>query len=92
MTTTIELNADELDHQLFLSLRSMFKGRNIRVTVEAEMDETEYLLSSEANRKQLEESICPGSAGRTHYGIFRRFTMRHISFTSIIVECKYHYA
>ncbi|MFN8347703.1 MAG: hypothetical protein U0X91_22050 [Spirosomataceae bacterium] len=63
MTTTIELNADELDYRLFRSLKSMFKGRNIRVTVNTEMDETEYLLSNQANRTFLEESIAQARQG-----------------------------
>ena len=57
MTTTIELNATELDYQLFRSLKAMYKNRKIRLTIDNALDETEYLLSSEANREALEESI-----------------------------------
>ena len=39
------------------AVKRLFKDRNITVTVEAEMDETEYLLRSEENKKFLEESI-----------------------------------
>ncbi|MCP1380930.1 hypothetical protein GVN20_16795 [Runella sp. CRIBMP] len=57
MTTTIELNAEELDYQLFRSLKAMYKNRKIRLTIDSEMDETDYLLSSLANREALEKSM-----------------------------------
>lgn len=57
MTTTIELNEAELDYQLFRSLKAMYKNRRIRLTIDNAMDETEYLLSSEANKEVLDESI-----------------------------------
>jgi hypothetical protein len=57
MTTTIELNANELDNSLLDAIKLMFRGRNIRLTVEADMDETEYLNKSEANVAMLTESI-----------------------------------
>jgi hypothetical protein len=57
MTTTIELDAAELDYNLFRSLKAMYKNRKIRLTIDSSMDETEYLLSSQANRNALEKSI-----------------------------------
>ncbi|MDF7816934.1 hypothetical protein P1X15_04980 [Runella sp. MFBS21] len=57
MTTTIELNAEELDYKLFKSLKAMYKNRKIRLTINSEMDETEYLLSSQANRDILKKSM-----------------------------------
>lgn len=57
MTTTIQLNAEELDYQLFRSLKAMYKNRKIRLTIDSEMDETDYLLSSQANREILEKSM-----------------------------------
>ena len=57
MTTTIELNESELDYQLFRSLKAMYKNRRIRLIIDNALDETEYLLSSEANKEVLDESI-----------------------------------
>ncbi|MCL6100916.1 MAG: hypothetical protein M1292_00265 [Bacteroidetes bacterium] len=57
MTTTYHLSANDLSVDFLKSLKSMYKGKTISITVEPEMDETEYLLSSEANRKMLLESI-----------------------------------
>lgn len=45
LDTTSELNADFLN-----VIKMLFKNQRISVTVEAEMDETEYLMSSEANK------------------------------------------
>jgi PHD/YefM family antitoxin component YafN of YafNO toxin-antitoxin module len=57
MTTTYHLSANELSEDILNSIKSLYKGKTISITVEPEMDETEYLLSSEANRKMLIESI-----------------------------------
>lgn len=53
MTTTYHLSANDLTADFLKSLRTLYKGKTISITVEAEMDETEYLLASEANRKVL---------------------------------------
>ena len=52
LDTTSELNTDFLN-----AIKTLFKNQRISVTVEAEMDETEYLMSSEANRLFLEKSM-----------------------------------
>lgn len=57
MITTFELNANELDTRFIKAIKTLFGDRKIKVTVDVEMDETEYLLRSEANRKALLESI-----------------------------------
>lgn len=58
MTLKYELNTEELSDGILLSIKNAFNKKRVKITVEeAEMDETEYLLSTEANRRALEESI-----------------------------------
>jgi hypothetical protein len=67
MTTTFELHADELDGNFVKALKTLFKNRNLKITVDAEMDTTEYLLSNPANRQALEESIEQAKRGEVIY-------------------------
>jgi biopolymer transport protein ExbD len=64
MTTTISLNANELNINLLKSLKTMFKDREITLTVDVKDDETDYLNRSEANRLALEKSIAQLRNGR----------------------------
>lgn len=64
MTTTIELNANELNINLLRSLKAMFKDREITLTINSKMDETDYLNKSEANRLALEKSISQLRSGQ----------------------------
>jgi hypothetical protein len=59
METTFRLNASELSVELVKTIRKLYKKRDLFITIKNadEMDETEYLLSSEANRKALEQSL-----------------------------------
>lgn len=63
MTTTYHLSANDLSEDFLKSLKAMYKGKTISITVETETDETEYLLSSEANRKFLLESMRQAEKG-----------------------------
>lgn len=65
METIVHLNLNELNIDLIKSLKTIFKGKNplVTLTVESEQDETEYLLSSEANRKVLEKSLNEAKTG-----------------------------
>lgn len=58
MTLQYELNTEELSDGLLESIKSAFNKKRVKITVqEAYLDETDYLLSTDANRKNLEESI-----------------------------------
>jgi hypothetical protein len=57
MITTYRLTANELTTKFLTGLKTLYKGKTISITVEEELDETEYLLQSENNRKMLEESL-----------------------------------
>lgn len=55
MHNTYRLNANELDDNFLEGLKAAFRGREIEIVV-YEVDETEYLLRSDENRKRLLES------------------------------------
>lgn len=58
MYTTFHYNTpSELNADFLKAIKTLFKNQRITVTVEAEMDTTEYLLRNEANRNFLEKSI-----------------------------------
>lgn len=56
MHTTYRLNANELDERFIQSLKALFKDKDIEIMV-SEVDETAYLLQSEANRERLLKAI-----------------------------------
>lgn len=56
MITTYRLRADELDEDFITSLRVLFRGKEVEITV-AEVDETSYLLRSDANRRHLLQAV-----------------------------------
>jgi hypothetical protein len=44
MTSTFELNANELNADFLKAIKQLFKNPTIRLTIDVDMDETEYLL------------------------------------------------
>ncbi len=62
MQTTYQVNANEIDQGLLESIKAVFKDKEIEITV-TELDETEYLLRSPANREQLLQAIERVEAG-----------------------------
>lgn len=57
MTTTYRLNVNELSHELLNSIKAAFKDKVVEITVTEALDETDYQLSSNENKKHLEQSI-----------------------------------
>jgi antitoxin YefM len=57
MTTTYKLNAKELSNDLIQSIKEAFKDKDIEITISDYADETEYLLSTEANKRHLSKSM-----------------------------------
>lgn len=56
MHTTYRLNVNELDEKFIHSLKALFKDKDIEIMV-SEVDETAYLLRSEANKERLLRAI-----------------------------------
>jgi antitoxin YefM len=52
MFTIYRTNAEKLDSDFLESLKAAFRGKEIEITV-SEVDETDYLLRSPANRARL---------------------------------------
>ena len=57
MYTTYRLHTDELSENFIKAVKQTFKDRNIEIIVQEVQDETEYLLSSQANKEHLLRSI-----------------------------------
>ena len=57
MYLALSIDSKDLSKELLAYLKVTFKGKKIRITVEEELDETEYLMSSQANHKRLLMSI-----------------------------------
>ena len=56
METTYRLRADELDQDFIEALKTLFKDKEIEIIV-SEVDETAYLLQSEANKERLLQAV-----------------------------------
>jgi len=56
MHTVYRLNANDLDQRFINALKASFPDKEIEIVV-YEVDETAYLMASEANRKKLINAI-----------------------------------
>lgn len=57
MELTYRLNANELDEEFLKTIKKLYKGKELEVTVQVREDETKYLLKSEANKAQLLKAV-----------------------------------
>ncbi len=65
MYTSYHLNSNELSSDFLISIKKLFKNKRILISIEEDLDETEYLLKSPANKKKIEKSIKNIEAGKT---------------------------
>lgn len=63
LQTIYQINADDLDQKLLESIKVLFKNKEIEIVV-SELDETDYLLRSPANRKKLLRAVRDVEANR----------------------------
>ncbi len=56
MTPTYQIKPHELTLEFLKGIQRQFKDSSLKIIIE-EMDETEYLLSSEANATHFQESL-----------------------------------
>jgi antitoxin YefM len=57
MITTYRLNEKELSDEIIDSIKKTFKGKEIEIIVSEVVDDTEYLLSTDSNKKYIYKSI-----------------------------------
>lgn len=57
MQSTYRVRADELTADFLKALKHTYKNHEIEITVTDIVDETEYLLSTDANREHLLQAI-----------------------------------
>lgn len=57
MVSTFQINESELDNNFVKPLETLFKNRNLTLTIEVDdIDTTEYLLSNSVNKERLLKS------------------------------------
>ena len=57
MEAIYKLKANELNSDLMSTIKKLFSGKEITITVSTEVDETTYLTMDPANEKHLIESV-----------------------------------
>ena len=57
MHTSFKLSAEELNHDFIISIKELFKNKQIEIIVREMEDETEYLLKDQANKNHLLKAI-----------------------------------
>ena len=57
MEAIYKLNANEISPNLIDTIKKLFRGKEITITITTEPDETAYLTMNPANKKHLLESI-----------------------------------
>ena len=57
MITPFHLNAKELNDDFVQAIKHLFKNQALKVTVESEMDETDFLNAVKANSDMVKKSI-----------------------------------
>ncbi len=57
MEAIYKLKANEIDNNLMVTIKKLFSGKEITISITTEPDETTYLTMNPANEKHLKESM-----------------------------------
>ena len=57
MVSSFTLNTDELNISFLETIKNLFAGKEIEITVQDAQNDTEYLLKNQANKNHLLQSI-----------------------------------
>jgi hypothetical protein len=57
MEAIYKLKANEINSNLMSTIKKLFSGKEITITISTEIDETTYLTMNPANEKHLMESM-----------------------------------
>ena len=71
MEAIYKLKANEIDPNLMDTIKKLFRGKEITITITTEPDETTYLTMNPANKKHLLESIAQEPSVKFTPGEFR---------------------
>jgi PHD/YefM family antitoxin component YafN of YafNO toxin-antitoxin module len=71
MEAIYKLKANEINPNLMETIKKLFSGKEITITITAEPDETTYLTMNPANKKHLLESIAQEPSVKFTPGEFR---------------------
>ena len=63
MFAEYHISSNELDNRFIESVKSLYPNKNLSIIVEEDLDETEYLLKSPANKDFLINSIKQAEEG-----------------------------
>jgi hypothetical protein len=64
MISTYHINEKELTKEFLKNIKSLLKNKSITLTIAEELDTTEYLLASTANKKHLQKATTDLQKGK----------------------------
>ena len=78
MQSVYYLNTEEINIDFINSVKSLFSGKNIEITINEMIDETDYLLKSKKNAQRLLKSVDNINKGKNLEEIDIEFLKRQI--------------
>jgi hypothetical protein len=73
MEAIYRLNANEIDSGFMKSIKELFRGHEVIITVTTHIDETMYLAMSKSNLEHLQQSMTEEPSVRFTLDEFKKF-------------------